>query len=1075
MNFKPLFLLAPSVILLLVVHSLVLCVWGMAVASDSELGTESFTVSPSSYTATRTFDTENGLPANGITYGLQASNGYIWFSTFNGLVRYDGARIVTYNMSRVPELTSNRFLSVAEGRDGRIYAGLEYGTLLVVDGSQTRVHVMEEQQHGRNLSINAIYEDERGIVWLGTENGMFQMQDTTIHAAEFIEEGASRLVQMIDGCNNSVRILTADRLYEYTFETNRFEVLARHFPETGGMEYKGRFTTRSDQITGHLWQFYSTPDAIYLAHGTGAYRLSEQGIESVVFREQIGMSTLRGVIRHDDRLFVYGDTGLYELRGSDTAPAQAIHINATNTNYVFTDHEGSFWMATFANGVIQVQRTPVYRGDTYEPVSQQAITALLFDQGEELWVGTNCDGLYHFSDTQVYRYDRVQGLENSCVWSLMQQADGTLWAGTWGGGVFRMSPGQRRFHEYAPPPLEQASVMLSLYEDSRGGLWFGTYYNGLFYHDGQQIVSVLSQDGRTLGAVRMIFENGRGEMLFATDNGVGRLTPDGTVEFPEQWNILTTNNFRIIARDARGNYWFGSYGGGLVVDTGDSVHEVTAAQGLLDETVSQMQFDARGNVWLAGNQGVFFIEQAEMERFLSEETQTMRISRFGVAEGLAVRETTGGFMPSSAFYQDRWLYIPTVRGLARLDTGRFEVNRQPPAVFVDEIEIDGQVRPLAEVEHMQWDEKRMVFRFSVLSFKNPDHVQVEYRLDGFDNEWVKASGAQAREALYTNLPHGRYTMRVRGSNNDGYFGQEAYAFTFVITPPFWNTWWFYALVVVGVFTVVLGVYLTRVSRIQQANRALEEQVASRTRQLAAANRELEQLVEEKNKVQRLLGHDLRNPISSIISYLELLKSEDGLVSREEQQYMLDLLLSSSRESLNLLENLMHFSGVSNLGVKPVYKTYQVADLVEEAINVTRSQAERKHIAIELHIDGDLIVEADRVMMVSILRNLLSNAVKFSGKGNKVIVRAWKQNAQVGLSVTDHGVGMSSEIADRLFEKLTTQSRPGTGGEKGMGVGLQICKDFVEKHNGSITVESQPGEGSTFTVLLPEVQLSAETS
>jgi len=463
---------------------------------------------------------------------------------------------------------------------------------------------------------------------------------------------------------------------------------------------------------------------------------------------------------------------------------------------------------------------------------------------------------------------------------------------------------------------------------------------------------------------------------------------------------------------------------------------------------------------------VFFIEKEEINLFFNGLNRDLRISRLGVVEGLPIRETTGGFMPSSLLNSRGELFIPTVQGLAMLQVDKMKLNRDLPNVLLEDVEINGvRISPdkLSTISH---NAQRIIFSFAALSFKNPEYVQFEYKLEGLDSDWIRL--VNSREAIYTTLPVGEYTLRVRASNNDGFWNEEGASVSFSVLPPFWQTSWFYLMMAMLLVLSVFGVISYRVRNIRKYNIQLQKKVDERTAELRVSNQELKELIGEKNKLHSILAHDLRNPFTSIIGYIDLLRQTYKDEGDKENQEMMELLLDSGKNTLNLLENLLQWSGSKGNGLDPDMEPTNVSLLAEEAIKMTDAQASFKNIQVQFEKKELIYVVADRNMILSVIRNLVSNAIKFSGSHSEVSVHIVERPDDVLVSVKDNGVGMAEVESNVLFSGRSLHNKLGTQGEKGVGMGLQICKDFVEVHGGKIWVNSKPGKGSTFYFTLKKV-------
>lgn len=224
---------------------------------------------------------------------------------------------------------------------------------------------------------------------------------------------------------------------------------------------------------------------------------------------------------------------------------------------------------------------------------------------------------------------------------------------------------------------------------------------------------------------------------------------------------------------------------------------------------------------------------------------------------------------------------------------------------------------------------------------------------------------------------------------------------------------------------------------------------------------------EKDKFFSIIAHDLRGPLSAFVAATQIITEEIQTMSLEEIKDITDSMKTSATNIYNLLENLLEWSRLRRGGMDFVPLIFNLRKNVDECIKPLSEASKKKSIEIENLIPEQLEVLADIHMLDSVLRNLISNAVKFTAKGGKVKVAASKNNdSSILISISDSGIGMSPELKARLFQINEKTSRPGTEGEPSTGLGLLLCKEFIEKHDGKIWVESEVGKGSNFYFTLP---------
>lgn len=272
----------------------------------------------------------------------------------------------------------------------------------------------------------------------------------------------------------------------------------------------------------------------------------------------------------------------------------------------------------------------------------------------------------------------------------------------------------------------------------------------------------------------------------------------------------------------------------------------------------------------------------------------------------------------------------------------------------------------------------------------------------------------------------------------------------------------YLVIVVCMYCVTI--YLRNNYRRQR--RTAEERankIEQQNKQILVQNRLLEELNQEKTKLFSIISHDLKSPLNSIISVLELLTEQD-LDPQERMEFKKDLL-NITRNTSDMLLNILSWSSAQIKGTYTMSMRIQLADVVQKVLKVQRILAEKKEIRIVVEIGEEAVVQGDWNMLELIIRNLLNNAIKFTPKQGTIALSAAMRGDYCLLAVRDTGIGMPREQQEQLFS-LKVQSTYGTENETGIGLGLHLCREFAEAQGGSMYVESTEGQGSTFYVRLP---------
>jgi two-component system sensor histidine kinase/response regulator len=249
----------------------------------------------------------------------------------------------------------------------------------------------------------------------------------------------------------------------------------------------------------------------------------------------------------------------------------------------------------------------------------------------------------------------------------------------------------------------------------------------------------------------------------------------------------------------------------------------------------------------------------------------------------------------------------------------------------------------------------------------------------------------------------------------------------------------------------------------------KEELLARVRthlKLKKTENELMDLLSMKDRLFSIIGHDLRGPLGTLMMLMESLAAPDSNYNEAEIKKYMSMLKDSSKTAFDLLENLLNWARSQQKLVQYEPTVNNIKEIVDEDIKILKITAETKSISIKNNVDGALAAFFDKNCILTVLRNLISNALKFTQDGGSIKVSAKKSEDYIEISVTDSGVGMSRESVKKLFRKNLIQSTRGTSGEKGTGLGLLLCKDFVEGNNGKIWVESEEGRGTTILFTLP---------
>lgn len=274
------------------------------------------------------------------------------------------------------------------------------------------------------------------------------------------------------------------------------------------------------------------------------------------------------------------------------------------------------------------------------------------------------------------------------------------------------------------------------------------------------------------------------------------------------------------------------------------------------------------------------------------------------------------------------------------------------------------------------------------------------------------------------------------------------------------------LIVESVLFVLVLLIIVQVYISNKKIKRLHNLLKSKNKMLSKQKLLLEEQNELKNKFFSIISHDMISPFNTILGLAEILKNDYDKISEEDKKQMIDLLYQVSQNTFMLLNNLLEWSRIQMDKIKPDFKNVDIADVGKKSCELYFPVAKQKNIEVKCYIPEKLISYTDEILVGNIINNLFNNAVKFTPSGGKIILKAVKEYNKIKICVSDTGIGIPKDKIDLLFKVGSDVVEPGTDNEKGTGLGLILCYDYVKLLGGEINVESTPGKGTSFCFTIP---------
>lgn len=730
-----------------------------------------------------------------------------------------------------------------------------------------------------------------------------------------------------------------------------------------------------------------------------------------------------------------------------------------------------YWIGTLSGGLNQWNRkTNVFTHFRHHPnnpgsLSHDDVYTLFFDHSRRLWIGTaaGLDRLeangdfFHYLPEPGHSTSLSKGDSVRCIY---EDRHRVLWIGTMGGGLNRMNPDKKTFTHYLFEPDNPGSIsnnnVYTIYgtvENNRDILWVGTFGGGLNR-----------------------FQPETGHFLRYNMNSMDKASSGSEL-------IMTISPYQPDAgSDLHPNLlWLGTYGNGIGLFDIQANHFVhySIKDGLADHSVYAIGL-TKNHLWLSTNMGI--------SRF---NIQEKIFKNYFAVDGLQGAEFNGGAYCSNSNGE---MFFGGVNGLNVFNPNSVKENPDATSMvltvyinLVKEAEIDcfntGQ-----QTIRLTGKNQLIAFRFAVLDFLDSRQGRYAFMMEGFDRKWNYCGNN--RMVNYPFLEPGEYEFRVKGANSEGVWNENGVSVKLKVIPTFWETTWVRLLLAFIVLMTIFSLYNWWTAT--RRRRSLETEVEERTRKLREANEQAREMAIQAESANRAksrflanISHEVRTPMSGIIGLTDI--ALDTQPQEPISSHLVNIK-QSAHQLLDLLNNLLDLSKIEAGQLNLDYIKFFLRATVNEIQEIILPKIIYKNLSLHVSIDSSVpdILLGDPLRIKQILLHLVGNAIKFTDQGNIAIKidttnklsldlpdsHSQKKQPTIYLcfNISDTGIGIPQELQEQVFESFTQVDSSMSRKYGGSGLGLSIIRQLVEMMEGKIWLESLPGQGSTFKVILPFGQI-----
>lgn len=1016
---------------------------------------------------------KDGLSNSEVRCIFQDHSGYMWFGTYDGLNRFDGYDFRIYrNQPEKPRSIIHNFINcIAEDASNNLWVGTRQGVSILnpVTEEFSPAYAVGAGNKAIQITsfIKGIKTDRPGHIFIATLSNGLVVIDKGKHTGRVVpyyNNGKAKWDYNVDalyvGPGNQIYLLIGGAgLFTYDATAGTLKLL-------------------NPSVTGATC-IYPEGNGLWIGTTLGLHHYDlSTGQYDRLFNEFNGplksgrITSLQ--VMPDSALWVSTDGGgiqILDKRRDKISYLQAgsdEHSLSSDAVYaLFLDRDSRKWIGTLRGGVNVVdevkERFVNIRHNELNNNSliSNFVKSLYEAPDGRLWIGTDGGGLSIW-DRQAHRFinfrhDASQPgtLSSNFVTSITGDKDGHTWIATYGGGIDLYQPGSNTFTTFRGidrKGIASRIVFWCLYPDYAGNLWASGLQDGLFLYDKR------SNQFR-------LYDAALTNILSMGEDRFGNLWAGN---FEGIYKIDLKNNarkFYSVGKAVRsmhhadnGDMWLGTEAGLLYFSASKEkvIRHYTTSNGLSNNTVLAILEDAQKRLWLSTYNGLcrFDPKAAGFTNFFEGDGLASNEFNFNAALRLNNGELAfGGINGLTMFHPQAILPLHDAPNIVITD---IKINNKPVSTYPDYVKISaGNAIQSLEIPY---DNAAVAFSFAAIEFTAQDRIAYRYMFQGWDRGWINAG--KQRNALYTRLAPGTYTLKINCTNPEGQWISREIHLRIVILPPWYLTIWayiIYAMLLAGLVYWYLR-YKFRETRLKY-----EVQLANAA---AAHQRDLQEKERELNdrRVEFFTGvsHEFRTPLSLIINPLRDLLVKINPENRAE----LNIVYRNSRRLLSLVDQLLLFrkadAGSGILQIAPM----DITLVCREVFLCFVQQARLSVISFELNVPEEpVLIYGDREKIEIILFNLISNAIKYTPAGKAVYVNLQSGADDVVINVIDNGPGISADTGKHIFEKFYRSSALGQAAKGGFGIGLFLARQFTMDHGGSLLFESEPGKGSDFCLTL----------
>lgn len=1000
--------------------------------------------------AIKHFIDDDGLPQNSVKSIIAGNSGFIWMTTENGLVRYNGNDFTVFDKSKLKGITSNRFSAIRKGADGFIYAVNDNHEIIQIHKGRVKT----------DSSINS-----KNIELAGNKTNRL-----TVNENDAQSKGLRSY--LIDGLPARVRYTPASMVSYRIPEVNGASYTCyKDSVILSGKDYNIVIPFKAD----NLIRFFSLDHELYFLNPGGEFtRFNKLGKESVVVTGDLLKDPTYSLHKDQltffwntaaDGILLYFNKAFYTIQRTLAATCEtklAVSgfdiANKQIISHYFDKKYQRLFLGSEVKGlyIIEKKQFTVFSENDSDR-NNVYYAQVPFDSNRIL---TSRGSILGFNDTGKYiiPYKKRRLVDR---YSMLVDKKGFIWIKQWS-ELLKFDHDMNLVSTLSfPYPIS------TIYQTEDGLIWMGFKGKGLFYLDANK-ENTLATKFNDLNDITYISGSGHSNLWIGTAKGLYKIEriSNKTIALKQ----LGGKFIRSLYQAGSDELWITTYEDGLFLYQNDRLAKIPNDRDNYLSTAHCIVPDKKGFFWITTNKGLFQASRADMIAYTRKEQNYIYYHYYSKDKGFQTNEFNGGCQPCGAAMDNGFISLPSLDGMVWFDPLSLKLELPEYPLFIEKMEVDKQLVSLSDSIQLPHKFNQFKILLGTVYFGNKRNLQTSYSLvpeGSSESAWYPVPIDNV--ISFSTLLSGNYKLHIRKINGFGKNNYDETVIRIIVPQAFYETLMFKILILLGIIGLIYLYFRLRILFVLKNNRLLELQIARRTRKLQHTLRVLEtseSTLRRQTQIHEMLiaaiSHDIKSPMKYLLLASQKMRQFISKKQYDSLPVINEAIQDTASKVYYILENLLKYISIQLRKGEVKFVQFDLYKIIAEKVSLFTDIAQGQKTVIINDVPENTFVFSNMELLAVVIHNLLDNSVKYTAKG-RIRISVLKEKKLLHLVIQDSGTGIDYDLASWLNNKEDHIEIDTASGHKGMG--LIIVKELLSAIDSKITAGVSESGGTKIQIAL----------